>query len=211
MHEWVEKVMDETSNYYLLAWKPDSEEQKRGKFKSIEINVVGRPDLKVRVRGSYFKSAALPLLTTKKKRDKDPAKARDDDMRLVIDAPVAQREIPTQVDLSFVQIPGVATSVIATISIEDSALTFDLADGKLAADVDIGGILYDDKGKPLNSIVGRLRIFQRGANASGQQTRAIYRFSTFVGGGLYQVRVGIRDVKSSRSGNAMDWIKVPKL
>jgi VWFA-related protein len=211
MHEWVEKVMDETSNYYLLAWKPDNEEQKRGKFKSIEINIVGRPDLKVRVRGSYFKSAALPLLTTKKKRDKDPAKARDDDMRLVIDAPVTQREIPTQVDLSFVQIPGVATSVIATISIEDSALSFDLTDGKLAADVDIGGILYDDKGKPLNSIVGRLRIFPRGANASGQQTRAIYRFSTFLGGGLYQVRVGIRDVKSSRAGNAMDWIKVPKL
>jgi VWFA-related protein len=211
MHEWVEKVMDETSNYYLLAWKPDNEEQKKGKFKSIEVSIVGRPDLKVRVRSSYFKSAALPLLTTKKKRDKDPAKARDDDMRLVIDAPVTQREIPAKVDLSFVQIPGVATSVIATISIEDSALTFDLADGKLAADVDIGGILYDDKGKPLNSIVGRLRIFPRSPTASGQQTRAIYRFSTFVTGGLYQVRVGIRDVKSSRTGNAMDWIKVPKL
>jgi VWFA-related protein len=211
MHEWVEKVMDETSNYYLLAWKPDNEEQKKGQFKSIEVSIVGRPDLKVRVRSSYFKSAALPLLTTKKKRDKDPAKARDDDMRLVIDAPVTQREIPAKVDLSFVQIPGVATSVIATISIEDSALTFDLADGKLAADVDIGGILYDDKGKPLNSIVGRLRIFPRSPTASGQQTRAIYRFSTFVTGGLYQVRVGIRDVKSSRTGNAMDWIKVPKL
>src|ERR1051325_9706970 len=161
MHEWVGKVMDETSNYYLLAWKPDNEEQKRGKFKHIEISIVDRPDLKVRVRSSYFKSAALPLLSTKKKKDKDPAKARDDHMRLVVDAPVAQREIPAKVDLSFVQIPGVATSVIATISIEDSALTFDLADGKLAADVDIGGILYDDKGKPLNSIVGRLRIFPR--------------------------------------------------
>ncbi|HEX3251698.1 MAG TPA: VWA domain-containing protein [Pyrinomonadaceae bacterium] len=214
MHEWVEKVMDETSNYYLLAWKPDNEEQKRGKFKSIEISIVGRPDLKVRMRTSYFKSAALPLLTTKKKRDKDPAKARDDDMRLVVDAPVTQREVPVQVDLSFVQVPGVATSVIATISIDDSALSFDLIDGKQSADVDIGGILYDDKGKPLNSIVGRLRIFPRGSSngsPAGQQKRAIYRFSTFVPGGLYQVRVGIRDLKSSRSGNAMDWIKVPKL
>jgi hypothetical protein len=104
--------------------------------------------------------------------------------------------------------------VIATISIDDSALSFDLIDGKQSADVDIGGILYDDKGKPLNSIVGRLRIFPRGSSngiPAGQQKRAIYRFSTFVPGGLYQVRVGIRDLKSSRSGNAMDWIKVPKL
>lgn len=217
MHEWVEKVMDETSNFYLLAWKPDNEEQKRGKFKQIEISIVGRPDLKVRVRSGYFKSAALPLLNTKKKSSKDPSKARDDDMRLVIDAPVSQREIPTEVDLRFVQMPGVGTRVVATISIDESALTFDVIDGKLAADVDIGGICYDDKGKPIDSIVGRLRILPQSSNASltpGSTTkpkRLIYRFSTMVPGGLYQVRVGIRDLKSSRIGSAMDWITVPKL
>ena len=214
MSKWVEKVMEETSNYYLLAWKPDNEEQKRGKFKNIEISIVGRPDLKVRVRTSYFKSAALPLLTTKKKPDKDPTKARDNDMRVVIDAPVSQREIPTEVDLRFVQMPGFGTRVIATISIDDAALTFDLADGKLAADVDIGGICYDDKGKPIDSFVGRLRIFPQSSNASttaSQPKRSIYSFSTIVPGGLYQIRVGIRDLKSSRLGSAMDWITVPKI
>ena len=209
MHEWVEKVMDETSNYYLLAWKPDNEEQKRGKFKNIEITIPSRPDLKVRVRGSYFKSAALPLLTTKKKKDKDPLKARDDDMRLVIDAPVSQSEIPTAVDLHFNQMPGFGTSVMATISIDDSALTFDLTDGKLAADVDIGGIFYDEKGKPINSFVGRLRIFPK--EGATKQKRSIYQFSTLVPGGLYQVRIGIRDLKSSRTGSAIDWITVPKI
>ena len=211
MSEWVEQVMDETSSYYLLAWKPDNEEQKRGKFKNIEVSIVGRPDLKVRVRSSYFKSAALPLLSTKRKKDKDPLKARDDDMRLVIDAPVTQREIPTEVDLRFNQMPGFGTHVVATISIDETALTFEPIDGKLAADVDIGGILYDDKGKPINSIVGRLRIFQRSSNTGSSRTRSIYRFSTLVPGGLYQVRIGIRDLKSSRIGSAMDWITVPKI
>lgn len=216
MSEWVEKVMDETSNFYLLAWKPDNEEQKRGKFKQIEISIIGRPDLNVRVRSGYFKSAALPLLNTKKKSSKDPSKAREDDMRWVIDAPVSQREIPTKVDLRFVQMPGFGTRVIATISIDEEALTFDLIDGKLSADVDLGGICYDDKGKPIDSFVGRLRIFPRNANASmapgsAKRTRSIYRFSTLVPGGLYQVRVGIRDLKSSRIGSAMDWITVPKI
>jgi VWFA-related protein len=214
MHKWVERVMDETSHYYLLAWKPDDEEQKRGKFKHIEVSIVGRPDLKVRVRSSYFKSAAAPLLTTNKKPDKDPAKAREGDMRVVIDAPVMQREIATELDLRFVQMPGIGTSVTATISIDDAALTFDLVDGKLAADVDVGGIFYDDKGKPINSFVGRLRIFPRSSTASTKATqpkRSIYRFSALVPGGLYQVRVGIRDLKSSRLGSAMDWIKVPKI
>jgi hypothetical protein len=175
---------------------------------------VGRPDLKVRARSSYFKSAALPLLTTKKKSDKDPAKARDNDMRVVIDAPVSQREIPTEVDLRFIQMPGFGTRVVATISIDEKALTFDLVDGKLATDVDIGGICYDDKGKPIDSFVGRLRIFQRGSNTeitATKQKRSIYQFSTLVPGGLYQIRVGIRDLKSSRLGSAMDWITVPKI
>jgi hypothetical protein len=214
MHEWVEKVMDETSSYYLLAWKPDNEEQKRGKFKQIEISILGRPDLKVRVRGSYFKSAALPLLSTKKKKDKDPLKARDDDMRLVIDAPVSQGDISTAVDLHFNQMPGMGTSVVATISIDEAALTFDLTDGKLAADVDIGGIFYDEKGKPINSFVGRLRIFRKDStstNGATKQKRSIYQFSTLVPGGLYQVRIGIRDLKSSRIGSASDWITVPKI
>ncbi len=214
MHEWVEKIVDETANYYLLAWKPDNEEQKRGKFKHIEISIVGRPDLKVRVRTAYFKSAALPLLTTNKKRDKNPEKARENDMRLVIDAPVSVREIPTEVELRFIQVPGIGTHLLATLTIDDTALTFEEIDGKLAADVDIGGIFYDDKGKPINSVVGRLRIFPRRSNAAdpaNQQKRQIYRFSTMVPGGLYQVRVGIRDLKSSRIGSAMDWVTVPKL
>ena len=215
MHKWVEKVIDETSSYYLLAWKPDDEEQKRGKFKHIEVSILGRPDLKVRMRTTYFKSAALPLLT--KKPDKDPTKAREDDMRLVIDAPVSQREIPTEVDLRFSQMPGFGTRVIITISIDDAALTFETTDGKVSADVDIGGIFYNDKGKPIDSFVGRLRIFPRSSNASTtagsatQQKRSIYRFSAMVPGGLYQVRVGIRDLKSSRIGSAMDWITVPKI
>jgi len=214
MHEWVEDIIDETSNYYLLAWKPDNDEQKRGKFKNIEVSIVDRPDLKVRVRSSYFKTAALPLLTTKKKPDKDPAKAREDDMRLVIDAPVSQHEIPAAVDLGFAQMPGFGTRVIATLSIDDSALTFEMTDGKLSADVDIGGIFYDDKGKPINSFVGRLRIFPRsntGPAGATNTKRPVYRFTALVPGGLYQVRVGVRDLKSSRSGSAMDWIKVPKI
>jgi len=113
--------------------------------------------------------------------------------------------------------PGFGTRLIATLSIEDSALTFEMTDGKLSADVDIGGIFYDDKGKPLNSFVGRLRIFPKSSNASEtpgsvtKKSRPVYRFTALVPGGLYQVRVGVRDLKSSRIGSAMDWIKVPKL
>jgi VWFA-related protein len=212
MSEWVEKVLDETANYYLLAWRPDSEEHKRGKFNHISATIAGRPDLTVRLRGAYFKTAPLPILTTKKKADKDPARAREDDMRLVIDAPVSQRQIPTEVELRNVLMLGVGNRTVATIKIRRDALIYDLSDGKQVADVDIGGIVYNDKGKPLTSFVGRLKIFPLPEKAPlAMATQPIYNFDAWLPPGLYQVRVGVRDMKSGKIGSAMQWITVPKM
>ncbi len=212
MSQWVEKVLDETANYYLLAWRPDSEEQKRGKFNHLEVSIIGRPDLTVRMRRAYFKTAPLPILTTKKKPDKDPTKAREDDLRLVIDAPVSQRQIPTDLELRLGQVPGIGTRVTATLQINREALTFDLNDGTRAADLDVGGIFYNDKGKPLTSFVGRLKIFPVPESVSpSQRSRAIYEFHAWLPAGLYQVRVGARDLKSGRIGSAMQWITIPNL
>lgn len=212
MSEWVGKVLDETSNYYLLAWRPDSEEQHRGKFNHMTVSITDRPDLTVRVRGGYFKTAPLPILTIKKKADKDPTKAREDDMRLVIDAPVSQGQIPTELELSLGQMPGVGTRVTASIQVSREALTFDLNDGKQVADLDIGGIFYDDKGKPLSSFVGRLKIFPLPEGSSpARRNQAVYEFHAWLPAGLYQVRVGVRDMKSGKIGSAMQWITVPKI
>ncbi len=212
MSEWVDKMLDETSNYYLLAWRPDTEEQKRGKFNHIQASIIGRADLTVRLRTTYFKTAPLPILSLKKKTEKDPKKAREDDMRLVIDAPVSQRQITTALDLNLAQMPGVGTQVTATIQISREALTFDLSDGKQSADLDMGGIFYDDKGKPVSSFVGRLKVFPVPDNASAQRrAQAIYAFHAWLPSGLYQVRVGVRDIKSGRIGSAAQWIDVPKV
>lgn len=212
MAEFVDKVLDETANYYLLAWRPDNEEHKRGKFNRIEASIIGRPELTVRLRTTYFKTAPLPILSLKKKSDKDPEKAREDDMRVVIDAPVSQTQIPTVLDLSLSQMPGVGTQVTATIQISREALTFDLSDGKRSSVLDVGGIFYNDKGKPLNSFVGRLRVFPVPENATvNRRAQAIYAFHAWLAAGLYQVRVGVRDIKSGRIGSAMQWIDIPKV
>jgi VWFA-related protein len=211
MAEWVGKALDETSNYYLLAWRPDGEEQKRGKFNRIEASIIGRPDLTVRLRTSYFKTAPLPILTTKKKADKDTT-PRENDMRMVIDAPVSQRQIPTELALSLIQMPGVGTKVNASIKIKRDALAFDLNDGKQVADLDIGGIFYDSKGKPVSSFVGRLKIFPIPEGSSlAKQSQAVYSFHAWLPAGLYQVRAGVRDLKSGRIGSAMQWIEVPNI
>ncbi len=211
MAKWINKVLDETANYYLLAWTPDSEEQKRGKFKNISVSIAGRPDLTVRLRQSYFKTAPLPLLTINKKAEKDPTKAREDDMRLIVDAPVSQRQMPTELTLNLAQMPGVGTRLNATLQISREFLTFELDDGKESADVDIAGIFYNDKGKPINSFVGRLKIFPVPENSSPKNRPVVYGFHEWLPAGLFQVRVGVRDLKSGKTGSAMQWIQIPNL
>ena len=115
-------------------------------------------------------------------------------------------------ELSLGQMPGVGTRVTATIDINREALAFDLNDGKQVADLDIGGIFYDDKGKPITSFVGRLKIYPLPENSSAaKRTHSIYTFHAWLPVGLYQVRVGVRDMKSGKFGSAMQWITVPKL
>jgi hypothetical protein len=78
--------------------------------------------------------------------------------------------------------------------------------------LDIGGIFYNDKGKPLSSFVGRLRVFPVPQNSSvDRRSQAVYGFHAWLPAGLYQVRVGVRDIKSGRIGSAMQWIDVPKV
>ena len=133
-------------------------------------------------------------------------------MRVVIDAPVSQTQIPTVLELSLSQMPGVGTQVTATIQISREALNFDLNDGKRSSDLDIGGIFYNDKGKPLNSFVGRLRVFPVPENAPvDRRAQAVYAFHAWLPAGLYQVRIGVRDTRSGRIGSAMQWIDVPKV
>lgn len=205
MAQWINQVLDENSTYYVLAWRPQRDEQKRRRFKNIQIKVKGQPDLTARVRRGYFRTTPLPLLTIKGKPEKNLSES-ENEMRLVIDTPVAQREITTRLNVSLAPMPGVGTKVLATVEIDRQGLAFDLFDGKPVADVDIGGIFYDDNGKPKSSFVGRLRV--AAPAASGPNAPALYRFQAWLQPGLYQVRVGLRDTRSGKRGSAEQWIKV---
>ena len=205
MNEWVQDVLDETSNYYIVAWRPDSEEQKKRRFDQLQVTIKDRPDLVVRLRRGYFKSAPLPVLTVSHKSDKNSGKAHEDDMRVLIDSPLPQNEISTELSLDTYQMPGIGTRVVASVKMSREGLTFDAFEGKQAADVDIGGIFYDDKGKPKTSFFGRLKLY---GDSSANQSPAVYRFQSWLAPGLYQLRVGIRDVRTGRSGSAMKWIRI---
>src|SRR5688500_9407181 len=56
----INEALRETSNYYLLAWRPNSEDQKSPTFKRLEISIPGRPELSVRIARGFFASEPKP-------------------------------------------------------------------------------------------------------------------------------------------------------
>src|SRR5439155_24701530 len=41
---WVGQVLDETSNYYLVAWRPEADAEKLAKFRAVTIRIANRPE-----------------------------------------------------------------------------------------------------------------------------------------------------------------------
>ena len=77
------RALKETAAYYLLAWKPEGETQHASKFHKIEVKVIGRPQLIVKVRRGFFDVDPEPV-AAKPNKTKTPApanKPEDTDLR----------------------------------------------------------------------------------------------------------------------------------
>src|SRR5205085_11593102 len=56
----IARALDETSRYYLLAWRPTKDAQRASNFSKIKVTIAGRPELKVQLRRGYLGASAEP-------------------------------------------------------------------------------------------------------------------------------------------------------
>ena len=54
LEDGIARALKETSSYYLLAWRPETDEKRGTKSPKIEVSINGRPELKVRLRRGYL-------------------------------------------------------------------------------------------------------------------------------------------------------------
>ncbi|PYS67357.1 MAG: hypothetical protein DMF69_23290 [Acidobacteria bacterium] len=205
------RALKETSNYYLLAWRPETEEQKAVSFKKIDISVAGRPELTVRLPKGYLANlpstatAATETNATKPSADK-PA---DADLKRALSASLAVDHLPTTVSTSYVDAPG--SGAIVTAGVQTSALALDYgSDGKQAA-VDVAGVILNDQGKVADGFRTRLTVNAVPPQYSSQDLGVVYNYKAKLGPGLYQVRAAVRDDKTGKVGSATQWIEIPDL
>jgi VWFA-related protein len=204
---WVDKVLDETSNYYLLAWRPDNEEQTGGNFRRIAVRVVDHPEFTVRLPRGFLRAANAkppPIIEAPRQPQQDLQEA--------LTTLHPRREVPLALMSLFLDTPEHGAVLTASVGVSNVALSYEPSGGKEVAAVDVVGVIVSDRGKPLNTFKTRLTVDSvTSTSDSPDNSLTIYNYRVPLGPGLYQIRVAARDVNSGRVGSTQGWIEIPNL
>jgi VWFA-related protein len=202
-------ALQETSAYYVLAWRPDPE-QDANKFRRIDVSIVGRPELVVRVRRGFLDKDSKPVSPANVGNSGRPSKPQttDDILLNAIKSRLPLNALPLSVFASFANDKTVGSYVTISMEVDKESLAFTTIGGKESALVDVAGIVYDDRGKPASSFKAQLTINPTGATTTSRPGIA-FNHQMPLKPGLYQVRVAASDKHGGRVGSAVQWIEVP--
>ncbi|HEX8890083.1 MAG TPA: VWA domain-containing protein [Pyrinomonadaceae bacterium] len=207
-----QQAIDETSAYYLLAWRPDTDDERNGKSK-IKVTVKDRPDLRVRLRRSYY--VPPPPAEAKAKSENEKSVAGDssqvtpeEGLLTALGALYPQRTIPTALAVGYVNTLDQGLTLKASMQIDRAAL--DVATGEAKkSEVDVIGAAIDDRG--IIVTFKQLLTIVPDSSTQNQAQPIVWNQQLKLQPGLYQVRVAVRERASGRTGSAQQWIEVPDL
>lgn len=203
-------ALNEASEYYLLAWQPETEGGKPEATKKIEVAVRGRPELKARFHTGYMADSSVSANNSPETKKASTAAA--DPLAAPLNSPVALRSLPVALAANYLDAPGEGGVVTVALQFEGGALDFAEQAGEKAAKIDAAGVIYNADGE-------RAGYFRELITASVPNAKfdefggadVFYNHRAKLKPGLYQVRVAARDLKSGRVGSAQRWVEVPDL
>ena len=207
-------AIKETSTYYLLAWKPDTESDKHSRFRNLEVKLINRPDLIVRVRKGYFDLDPTPPPAVAKEQAKPtPTKAAPAKLRESIAAPYPERSLPILLSADYYDVPNTGPTLSTAIHIPGEFVIFgEQPDGKIQAVIDLSAAYFDDKGTMKDSFMDRIvTTAPTLEKAKNYRNDIMFTYPAKLPPGVYQVRVAARDDKSGKVGSANAWIEIPNL
>jgi hypothetical protein len=233
------QAVEETSNYYLIAWRPDTDSQRAGDSR-IDVSVKGRPDLRVQLRRRYFSarassdvkdktrnapavkntsstatpsstSTATPPSSTSLPSSTPQASVESPEkaMRAALASLYPLKGLPFALWVGYLDAQGKGTVLAASMEIDAEALDF----GDITADSRVA--LADVWGVAIDDR-GSFASFKQVLTIShGMIHRSRRRFVQWsqqlqLPPGLYQVRVAARDRRTGRTGTASQWVEIPE-
>ena len=192
------RALDETSRYYLLAWRPENDAQRASNFSKIKVTIAGRPDLKVQLRRGYL--GAPP---EKVKATAQPATVEAADVLGVTES--SSEELRAAVAVGYKRTSGANMQLTSTAQVSAQSP----GDGGGTIVVNVLGAVFDSNGKAVGSFKQRVEVTRTRANAPPVYTNVNHQVD--VPPGLYQVRVIAAERGTDHLTGVMDWIEIPKV
>jgi VWFA-related protein len=207
-----QQAINETSDYYLLAWRPDNEAQRGGKAR-IKVSVKDRPDLRVRVRRNYYvpPPAEAPLKNEDEKSASNAsqqAQTPEAGLLIALGSLYPHRTLPTSLSVGYVQEADRSLALKASMQLEREALDVMMGETQ-KSEIDVLGAAIDDRGVIVT--FKQLLTVTPDPSTQSQRLPVVWNQQLKLPPGLYQVRVAVRERSSGRTGGAQQWIEVPDL
>ena len=202
---WVDKMLDETSNYYVVAWRPSNEAETAKRFRNVQVTIAGKADLIVRVARGYLEGGKAKPQIVAASANKTAANksTADADIQTALADYYPTDSLPVALSLTYLNTP--ANGLVLTSSMQIIGNGFDPAEGQRAVNFLIAGVILNDKGRVASSFKTSLRD-----TANSVSPAIIYNHRATLTPGIYQVRVAARE-ESGRVGSALKWIVIPDL
>jgi VWFA-related protein len=235
--EVVQQALRETADYYLLAWRPDAEEQRKTGAR-LKVSVKGHPEWRVRLRAASYSVPAVeskkpeqPVRTDSEREQQAKAeesggeskqtsavsnaskaaeaKTNDSELLAALGSLYPRREMAVALSAGYLDTGEQGTVLNISMQLGRTAFDFDSAGDKRKALVDVAGAAIDDRGQ-FGSFKQLLTITPDPADPEASQP-LIWHQRLRLKPGLYQVRVALRDRATGRVGGAMQWVEIPDL
>jgi VWFA-related protein len=209
-----QQAINETADYYLLAWRPETDDARGGRAR-IKVSIKDRPDLRVRVRRSYYVPPPTAEAAAKKEDEKrasavtaSSAQTPEAELVTALGAIYPHRTIPTALSVGYVQESAQGPALKASMQIEREALE-GLAGEAKKSEVDVLGAAIDDRGVIVT--FKQLLTVTPDPSAQNQRQAVVWNQQLSLPPGLYQVRVAVRERQTGHTGGAQAWIEVPDI
>jgi VWFA-related protein len=201
----IEQAVRETSDYYVLAWRPGSESERSAKAR-LQVTIQGRPDLRVRLRKTYLviDEAAGPGTSPATAANMTP----EAQLLTTLGSTQPLKTLPTSLSIGYVR-SGSVPVLQTSMQITREAFNFDPATAKQKSEVDVIGAAIDDRG--LIYTFKQVLTVTPHMTPESPSTPVVWNQQLTVRPGLYQVRVAVRERETGRTGSAMEWIEIPPL
>ena len=214
----IQEALDETSSYYLLAWRPEGEDQRNGKAQ-LRVSLKNHPELRVRMRRNFYIPLASTAVSDQPKIPTDRNSHADTTGAATKTAPEPEvqllsalgslypdKTLPASLAVGYINNPDQSLTLKLSMQIERWAFDFPSSTEEKKG-VDVIGAAVDDRGV----IVSFKQLLTVTPNAGAQKTGLPVQWNQQLRlpPGLYQVRVALRERGSGRTGSVQKWIEVP--